>query len=124
MYRSTRGVPLNYFLDAAGPRTKICSFTPKICSSLPSAAEVNAERKGPRPGGGGAVPHRASLRGGKEKLKTKPPPPSLRGGTLVFGPPPPPNRGAPPFFCLFPLPESLAVFPKIFFRRPNWGGAP
>src|SRR6516164_4984877 len=35
MYRSTRGVPLNYFLDAAGPRTKICSFTPKICSALP-----------------------------------------------------------------------------------------
>src|SRR5215471_734528 len=36
MYRSTRGVPLNYFLDAAGPRTKICSSTPKICSSAPS----------------------------------------------------------------------------------------
>jgi hypothetical protein len=35
MYRSTRGVPLNYFLDAVGPRTKICSFAPKICPLLP-----------------------------------------------------------------------------------------
>jgi hypothetical protein len=27
---------LNYFLDAAGSRTKICSFAPKICSLEPS----------------------------------------------------------------------------------------
>ena len=36
MYRSTRGVPLNYFLDAAGPRPEICSFAPEICSLEPS----------------------------------------------------------------------------------------
>jgi hypothetical protein len=40
MYRSTRGVPLNYFLDAAGPRTKICLFTPNICSSLPGGGKI------------------------------------------------------------------------------------